>query len=202
MTGGARFEFLGVDLLTWGLIPGPLSRLRRLLAPCEVSGTVTFTDIDLNFSPEIRNFAQKVVNNVIKPRSKTTDGKRRGSSARAKTTTASGGGDGNGVVEGGKEGREEEEQGQEQEQDQAEIVVVTRVQVHGTKLAVEGQLTEMEPYIVKNVPFRCEVSVGTSSDGHVVRFKDPSLIWQPANGQHMPLPMPPLQPFDIDLGDR
>ncbi|CAN0129431.1 unnamed protein product, partial [Laminaria digitata] len=154
VTGGARFEFLGVDLLTWGLIPGPLSRLRRLLAPCEVSGTVTFTDIDLNFSPEIRNFAQKVVNNVIKPRSKTTDGKRRG------------------------------------------------VQVHGTKLAVEGQLTGMEPYIVKNVPFRCEVSVGTSSDGHVVRFKDPSLIWQPANGQHMPLPMPPLQPFDIDLGDR
>ena len=170
-----------------------MSRLRRLRRPCEVSGTATFTDLDLTFSPAIRNISQQVINHVLKkPRPKN----RAGSRGWARTSTArggGGGGNGDGVVEGG-QGREQE-QGQEQEP--AERVIISRVQVHKRKLAVEGKVKSMEPYL----RFRCEVSLSAPSDGRVLRFMDPSFFWETPKG-YVPLPMPPLQPFDIDLGDR
>lgn len=181
MTGGARCEFLGVDLLIVGLLPGPMSRLRRLLAPCEVSGMVNFTDQDLTYSPAIRNIAQQVVNHVLKPFDKESSGN--GGSARATATSAGG------VVDGGKE--------QEQGQEQAESVIIRRVHVRGNKLAVEGTVASLDPYM----RFRCEFSLSTSSDMHVVRFKDLSFSWETPN-RYLPFPMLPLQPFDICLGDR
>lgn len=140
---------------------------------------VNFTDEDLTYSPAIRNIAQQVVNHVLKTSDKGSGGN--GGSARARTTSIGG------VVDGGKE----------QQQEQAEGVVIRRVHVRGDKLAVEGTVASLEPYM----RFRCEFSLSTSSDMHVVRFKDLSFSWETPN-RYLPFPMLPLQPFDIGLGDR
>ena len=149
-----------------------MSRLRRLRAPCEVSGIVNLTDEDHTYSPAIRNIAQRVVNHVLKPFDKNS-----------------------GEVEGG-QGRDQEKE-LEQEQEQAERVIIRRVHVLGNKLAVEGKVASLEPYM----RFRCEFSLSTSRDMHILRFQDPSFSWEIPN-RYLPLPMLPMQPFYIDLGDR
>lgn len=187
MTGGARFELLGVDLLTLAFLPGPLKPSPRFNLPCEVTGTATFTNTDLNLSPAIRCFAQMVVNNVLEPLRTKASAAWIGWPAQAKTPSRVG----SGVGEG--------EQGQEQEGDQKKRespVNVTTVRVHGSKLAVEGEVTNTEPLL--RMRFRCEFSLSTSHDGHVIQIRDPSVFWGMSSGR-VPLP---VRPYTIDLGDR
>ncbi|CAM9282482.1 unnamed protein product [Choristocarpus tenellus] len=67
VTGGARLEVLGVDMFTFGLLPGPMRRLRRLRRPCEVTGSYILMDADLMASPAIRRLAETVLNTAFKP---------------------------------------------------------------------------------------------------------------------------------------
>lgn len=157
-----------------------MSRLRRLRRPCEVTGTSEFTDTDLTSSPAIRRLAQRVINHALRPR-------------RAQKGV-SGGGDEAAAAEGGTS----EPEGFT-EKDPEQRVNVLRVRVRGSKLAVDGEVTNGGPFF--GVPFRYEFSLSASRDGHVVHFKDPSVYWDTAGG-HVPLPMLPLQSFNIDLGDR
>lgn len=181
LTGGARFELLGVDLLTPGLLPGPMRRLRRLRRPCEVSCTAKFTDADLAYSPAIRRLAERVVNSALKTRRP-----RRAANRRRHW--------------GVEEEDQELELETEPEKEPEHRVNVVRVRVHGKKLVVEGEVTNGGPFL--RVPFRCDFSPSVSQGGHMLQCKDPRVYWG-APGGHIPLPMLPLQsPLNIDLGDR
>lgn len=68
VSGGAKFEVLGLDLLSAGLLPGPMKRLRRLRRPCEVSCVAEFTDADLMYSPAFRRLAECIVNAALRPK--------------------------------------------------------------------------------------------------------------------------------------
>lgn len=188
VTGGARFELLGVDLLTLGLLPGPWRRLRRLRRPCEVAGTSRFTDLDVARSPAIRRLAQRVVNHALRPRGKKADGG--AARAAAGSPKASAIGTGFNTFRGG------------QREEQSEIeprVHVLRVRVRGNKLAIEGEMTNGGTFL--RVPFRYEFSLSASRDGHILHLKGSNIYWGTPGG-HVPLPMLPLQSFNIDLGDR
>lgn len=175
---------LGVDLLTPGLLPGPMRRLRRFRRPCEVTCAAEFTDEDLMYSPAIRRLAERVVNSALRPRKRArppSPSKRNGEeTGETPIADAHAGGD-----SGGGSG----EQG----------VHVFRVRVHGRKLAVEGEMMS-GPFF--RVPFRYDISLSISRNGHVLKLKDPSVYWDTPGG-HIPLPMlPQLQAIKIDLGDR
>lgn len=188
MTGGARFELLGVNLLTLAFLPGPLKPPPRLNTPCEVTGTATFTDTDLNLSPAIRGFAQTVVNNILKPLSTKASAGGYSWPAHAKASS----GVGSSVVEGG-QGQQEQER---DEQERESPVNVSTVRVNGNKLAVEGEVTNTEPFL--RMRFQCEFSLSASKDGRVIQVKDPSVSWGASSGR---VPLPVL-PYTIDLGDR
>ncbi len=201
VTGGARFELLGVDLLTLGLLPGPCRRLRRLRRPCEVTGTSEFTDKDVAYSPAIRRLAQRVVNHALRPRGRHASGPgvgRRGgeygevTAAGSPQAGAVGAGFG---PNGGGAGRE----GRGQQGELEPRVNVLRVRVHGNKLAIEGEMSNGGPFL--RVPFRYDFSLSASRDGHVLHFRGSNVYWGTPGG-HVPLPMLPLQSFSIDLGDR
>lgn len=201
VTGGARFELLGVDLLTLGLLPGPWRRLRRLRRPCEVTGTSEFTDDDVAYSPAIRRLAQRIVNHALRPRGRHASGLgvgRRGGEFDEVTTTGSSQagavGAGFGPIGGGA-GRE----GWAQQGELEPRVNVLRVRVHGNKLAIEGEMSNGGPFL--RVPFRYDFSLSASRDGHVLHFRGSNVYWGTPGG-HVPLPMLPLQSFSIDLGDR
>ncbi|CAM9718638.1 unnamed protein product [Discosporangium mesarthrocarpum] len=66
VTGGGRFEVLGVDMLMAGLLPGPMRRLRRLRRPCEVTGSYELTNADVVSSAAIRKLVERVLNAAIK----------------------------------------------------------------------------------------------------------------------------------------
>lgn len=78
-------------------------------------------------------------------------------------------------------------------------VSVLKVRVRGNKLAIEGEMSNGGPFL--RVPFRYDFSLSASRDGHVLHFKGSSVYWGTPGG-HVPLPMLPLQSFNIDLGDR
>ncbi|CAM9426435.1 unnamed protein product [Scytosiphon promiscuus] len=196
VTGGARFELLGVDLLTLGLLPGPWRRLRRLRRPCEVAGTSRFTDVDVSYSPAIRRLAQRVVNHALRPRTKKVDG---GGVGAAAAGSPQAGAIGTGFTSkgrgsGGSRGRERKQQGEIEPR-----VNVLGVRVRGNKLAIEGEMTNGGTFL--RVPFRYEFSLSASRDGHILHFKGSNVYWGTPGG-HVPLPMLPLQSFNIDLGDR
>lgn len=158
-----------------------MRRLRRLRRPCEVTCTSEFTDADLAYSPAIRRLAERIINHALRPR-------------RTRKWANSGG--------YGAAGSEDSDPGAEDDGDESEQeqrVHVLRVRMNGSKLAVEGEMTNGGPFL--RVPFRYDFSLSTSRDGHVLYFKDPSVYWG-APGGHVPLPMLPLQTFNIDLGDR
>ncbi|CAM9981794.1 unnamed protein product [Hapterophycus canaliculatus] len=187
VTGGARFELLGVDLLTLGLLPGPWRRLRRLRRPCEVTGTSRFTDVDVAYSPAIRRLAQRVVNHALRPRAKKADGGGGRAAAGAIGTGFNTNGGGSRWGEG------------EQQHEVEPRVNVLRVRVRGNKLAIEGEMTNGGTFL--RVPFRYEFSLSASRDGHILHFKGSNIYWGTPGG-HVPLPMLPLQSFNVDLGDR
>ena len=208
VTGGARFELLGVDLLTLGLLPGPWRRLRRLRRPCEVSATSELTDADVAYSPALRRFAQRVVNHALRPRgSKRPDGSASGGrggygevagppqAAAAATAAAAGADLGAGAAAAAAAGRE----GWGRQGELEPRVNVLNVRVRGNKLAIEGEMSNGGPFL--RVPFRYDFSLSASRDGHVLHFKGSSVYWGTPGG-HVPLPMLPLQSFNIDLGDR
>lgn len=192
---------LGVDLLTPGLLPGPMRRLRRLRRPCEVYGVAEFTDADLMYSPAIRRLAERVINAALRPRTPSrppspsswsrSDG-RRTESAKASVDR----GAKNGGARMSNNGSGEELVGGAEEQQR---VHVFRVRVHGSKLAVEGEMVN-GPF--SRVPFRYDISLSVSRNGQLLHLKDPSVYWGTPGG-HVPLPMlPQLQIPTIDLGDR
>ena len=169
-----------------------MRRLRRLRRPCEVSGTSELTEADLAQSPAIRRLAQRVISFALRPRIRKGDTNSVGSvTSRARGSSTAGGHgasarDGWGEVWG------------------QQSVHVSRVRVNGSKLVVEGEVTTggrfLGPFL--ELPFRFEFSLSASRDGHVVHLKDPSVYWGTADGEHVALPMLPLQSFKIDLGDR
>lgn len=152
-----------------------MRRLRRLRRPCEVNCVSEFTDADLMYSPAIRRFGEVVVNAALRSR------KDRDDASRVEQ-------------EGDKRGRDfgSYYDGEQQR------VHVFRVRVHGNKLAVEGEMTNG---LFFRVPFRYDISLSVSGDGHILYLKDPNIYWGTSGG-HVPLPMLPQQTFTIDLGDR
>lgn len=79
-----------------------------------------------------------------------------------------------------------------------EQVKVSRVGVRRNKLAVEGEL-ENGPLF--RVPFRYEISLSVSQDGHILHLREPAVYWGTPGGE-VPLPILPQQTFTVDLGDR
>lgn len=185
MTGGARFEILGVDLLTPGFLPGPMRRLRRLRRPCEVTSTFDLTNADLVYSPAVRRLAQHVVNHAVNPRKARRGGGSEDDGGR-------GSGDGAGAAAAAAAASVALGSAEEPH------FSVSRVCLHGSKLAVEGTWVS-GPFI--RLPFRYDFSLSASSDGHVLHFKDPS-VYCGAPGLEWSVPIPPLQSFNVDLGDR
>lgn len=195
VTGGARFEILGVDLLTAGFLPGPMRRLRRLRRPCEVTSTFDLTNADLVYSPAVRRLAQHVVNHAVKPRRA-----RRGGGCDDDGDSGSGDGDGAGAAAAAAAAEAAAAAAASVSLGSAEEprFSVSRVCLHGSKLAVEGAWVT-GPFL--RLPFRYDFSLSASSDGHVLHFKDPS-VYCGAPGLEWPVPIPPLQSFNVDLGDR
>lgn len=194
---------LGVDLLTPGLLPGPMRRLRRLRRPCEVYGVAEFTDADLMYSPAIRRLAERVVNAALRPwtasrpssSSASSSSRSDGGNTRSAKASIGGGAKGAGAYVSGSSSGEELVGGADDQQ----RVHVFRVRVHGSKLAVEGEMVN-GPF--SRVPFRYDISLSVSRNGHLLYLKDPSVYWGTPGG-HVPLPMlPQLQILTIDLGDR